>query len=257
MRAAALAAVLIAGSLAVSLPTEIQGQSLKPSIEQQLQFQYPPTKLAADKLRIAQPGTVLVVQMNGMAASPLDEFAFANTYKDGRIRRSAASALIHDARRLRELLAGDRVYLLKTEVKDAGIVFSVQSCIACDGSQVDLMQMAYRASLTFQFPKGYLETADFARIQRTIGEVFALAGAPNANTQPNPAPVVSGGAQSVQQAPPAPRPEPVRIGLGQTTEQVVASLGQPGKVIDLGNKKIYVYSDLKVTFVDGKVSDVQ
>ena len=49
----------------------------------------------------------------------------------------------------------------------------------------------------------------------------------------------------------------MKIGLGQTTDQVVASLGQPDKVVDLGSKKIYIYKDLKITFVDGKVSDVQ
>jgi hypothetical protein len=38
---------------------------------------------------------------------------------------------------------------------------------------------------------------------------------------------------------------------------VAASLGQPGKAVDLGSKKIYIYKDLKITFVDGRVSDVQ
>ena len=38
---------------------------------------------------------------------------------------------------------------------------------------------------------------------------------------------------------------------------VVAILSQPEKVVDLGAKKIYVYKDMKITFTDGKVSDVQ
>jgi hypothetical protein len=182
--------------------------------------------------------------MNGMAASPLNEFAFANTYKDGRIKRSAASALIHDARTSRELQVGEKVYLLKTEVKDSGIVFSLQSCIACDGSDVDLVQMAYRASLTFQFPKAYWETTDFAQVQRTIGQVFAFAGRGGANPQP--------GMDS-----PVPQAEPARIALGQTIGEVTANLGRPDKMVDLGSKKIYIYRDLKITFLDGKVSDVQ
>ena len=33
--------------------------------------------------------------------------------------------------------------------------------------------------------------------------------------------------------------------------------GQPEKTVNLGSKQIYVYKDLKVTFVNGKVSDVQ
>jgi hypothetical protein len=38
---------------------------------------------------------------------------------------------------------------------------------------------------------------------------------------------------------------------------VEAISGKPDKVIDLGAKKIYVYKDLKITFTDGRVSDVQ
>src|ERR1017187_6927008 len=216
MRATTLAAVLIAGSVPASLPAAPEGQGQKPNIEQQLQSQYPPTKLAGDKLRIAQPGSVLLVQMNGMSASPLNEFAFTNTYKDGRIKRSVASTLIHDAKTSRELQVGEKVYLLKTEAKDSGIVFSLQSCIACDGSEVDLVQMAYRASLTFQFPKGYLETTDFAQIQRTIGQVFTFADGGSTIAQPNMDPPMPPIAQPAPQPRPAPRAEPVRIALGQT-----------------------------------------
>jgi hypothetical protein len=50
---------------------------------------------------------------------------------------------------------------------------------------------------------------------------------------------------------------PVSIALGQTVDQVVAAMGQPKSVVDLGTKKIYVYPDVKVTFRAGKVSDVQ
>jgi hypothetical protein len=45
--------------------------------------------------------------------------------------------------------------------------------------------------------------------------------------------------------------------LGQTIDEVVAVFGQPEKIVNLGSKQIYVYKDLKVTFVKGKVSDVQ
>jgi hypothetical protein len=50
---------------------------------------------------------------------------------------------------------------------------------------------------------------------------------------------------------------PVTISLGQSIAEVEAINGKPDKVIDLGAKKIYVYKDLKITFTDGKVSDVQ
>jgi hypothetical protein len=38
---------------------------------------------------------------------------------------------------------------------------------------------------------------------------------------------------------------------------VVAALGQPVKKAKVGTKDIYYYKDLKVTFVNGKVKDVQ
>ncbi|HUO31549.1 MAG TPA: hypothetical protein VMU80_20160 [Bryobacteraceae bacterium] len=55
-------------------------------------------------------------------------------------------------------------------------------------------------------------------------------------------------------AAPAEAPE---VKIGQSIDQVVAAFGQPTKTVNLGAKKIYVYKDLKVTFIDGKVSDVQ
>ena len=54
----------------------------------------------------------------------------------------------------------------------------------------------------------------------------------------------------------APAP-PARISLGQSIDSVALTLGEPQKVVDLGAKQIYVYPDLKVTFTDGKVSNVE
>jgi hypothetical protein len=59
--------------------------------------------------------------------------------------------------------------------------------------------------------------------------------------------------QAAQQA----QPEPQTIQLGQTPDQVRTALGQPDKIVNLGAKQIYVYKDLKITFVSEKVSDVQ
>lgn len=47
------------------------------------------------------------------------------------------------------------------------------------------------------------------------------------------------------------------ISLGMTFEEVERVLGRPRNTADLGAKKIYVYKDLKITFLNGKVSDVQ
>jgi hypothetical protein len=51
--------------------------------------------------------------------------------------------------------------------------------------------------------------------------------------------------------------EPPTVALGQTPDQVAAALGKPKSIMDLGAKKIYVYPDMKVTFNDGKVTDIK
>jgi hypothetical protein len=54
-----------------------------------------------------------------------------------------------------------------------------------------------------------------------------------------------------------PAAPPVSIDMGQTVDQVVASMGQPVRKATVGAKTIYFYKDMKVTFTGGKVSDVQ
>jgi hypothetical protein len=50
---------------------------------------------------------------------------------------------------------------------------------------------------------------------------------------------------------------PQSVSLGMTIDQVVGLLGQPTLVGDLGSKKIYSYGNMKVIFIDGKVTDIQ
>jgi hypothetical protein len=56
--------------------------------------------------------------------------------------------------------------------------------------------------------------------------------------------------------PPADAPPPT-IALGQTIEQVSSAFGQPLKMAKLGAKEIFYYKDMKVTFTNGKVSNVE
>lgn len=52
-------------------------------------------------------------------------------------------------------------------------------------------------------------------------------------------------------------PATITIEPGQTVDQVTAALGQPAKIIDLGAKKTYIYTDTKIHFTNGKVSSVE
>ena len=65
-----------------------------------------------------------------------------------------------------------------------------------------------------------------------------------------------GSAPASPDAPAAPA-QPASVELGQTTDQVTAALGAPTRIANLGPKVIYYYSGMKVTFKEGKVSDVQ
>jgi hypothetical protein len=58
-------------------------------------------------------------------------------------------------------------------------------------------------------------------------------------------------------APAAPAPAATTLNLGQSPDEVKAALGEPKNIVDLGSKKIYIYKDLKVTFNNGKVTDIQ
>jgi hypothetical protein len=58
-------------------------------------------------------------------------------------------------------------------------------------------------------------------------------------------------------AAPAPAGPPATISMGQSIDDVKASMGQPTRIINLGPKTIYVYKDMKITFKAGKVSDVE
>lgn len=47
------------------------------------------------------------------------------------------------------------------------------------------------------------------------------------------------------------------VKLGQAIEQVDQVLGAPQKILKAGAEVIYVYQDLKITFENGKVVDLQ
>jgi chemotaxis protein histidine kinase CheA len=47
------------------------------------------------------------------------------------------------------------------------------------------------------------------------------------------------------------------VSLGQSIDQVRAILGPPQQIMDAGAKQIYVYRNVKITFINGRVSDIQ
>lgn len=178
----------------------------------------------------------------------------------------------------RDFVNGEKLYVTKITVdrgKDT-VEFDMISDSYGDAGR-------YKGSLKIQFPKKSVTSADLATLDATVAEVLKIQpedANTNAQQAPadnarQPAPAAGSAAPAAAAAPPqqadappppiAPPPPPAdeppappkAIALGQTKDQVVANFGQPKKTAKIGTKEIYFYDDLKVTFVNGKVSDVQ
>jgi hypothetical protein len=141
--------------------------------------------------------------------------------------------------------------------------------IDCDSCNNVSPTTFFKADVVFQFPKGTLANTSPSQVEDTIAGLLAIddsadqGGQQGGNNNDQQGGNQQGGNQQgggqggggqAQQAPPQ---EPVQIEKGQTPDQVKAAIGTPDKIINLGAKQIYVYKDIKVTFVNGKVSDVQ
>lgn len=103
-----------------------------------------------------------------------------------------------------------------------------------------------QASVRFQYDGG-LAGVTTRQVLDDIGEWLATEGEPRpvaVESRPAAEPRAAGRATST-------------IRLGQTQEEVTAILGPPEKQILLGAKTIFIYRDVKVLFVDGKVADAE
>jgi len=280
---------LIASSFAPSLFAACQ-QTAPPgsNLVQQLQAMYVATVMETSGLKVAQPGCTMVIQKDGVTANPFNSKVgsyYENTYEDGEVKGGAKSKLFGGASGIpglkatnKPLAAMDKVYLLKMEVVDKGIAFYVQTCGTCDPSAADPAHKPFRAKITVSFLKGFMTATDLPHIKQAVSEILAFpddaaaAGGQQVSQAGQAGAAPQAAAQAAPQAAPAPLPEiapppppedapapdPVTVGIGQTPDQVKAAFGEPTTKAKAGPKKeIWIYKNLKVTFIDGKVSDVQ
>lgn len=229
-------------SLFIAVAGNAQDHPTNSDILAGLQGQYTLTKTPSGNADISDPGSVLVAQKSNLIGSP--KLTFANNYKGGRIKQGLLDTIVTTGGENRTFQQGDKFYVNKIESKGNNVVFTLCSADLYDG-------IRYYLSVAFQFSKGYLVAGNLENIRQTIGEVFTIE---QTGGKPGSEPADSAAQQSPEQEQSA---QPVSIEIGQTIDQVVAILGQPEKTVKLGNKQIYVYKDLKITFIDGKVSDVQ
>jgi len=234
----------------------------KSVVQQKLGAEFKLTKVTADRSDIVTPGSILVLQKDGLTmCSVAAKAAPTSTYKNGKISLSFGAGLAWgmeagDTSQIpqRKFVAGEKFWITAFAVQDDGVVLQFYS----DPYQ----DTRYYGQLKIPYAKHSSPSPD--EVLKMVSEVITIQPDENAAASaPQPAPAPPPQQQAIAPIPPppppadAPPPQPKTISAGETKDQVVAILGQPQKVVTLGKKEIDYYPDMKVIFVQGKVSDVQ
>jgi hypothetical protein len=260
----------------------LTAQTTPTNIQQKLESDYTLSKAAADKSDIVTPGAVLVLKKDGLLMSATSTgSAASNTYHDGKITQGiwkiakmpGFGGLVSHSNpnanvQTRTFVAGEKFWVTKITVNSDSMVFELLSD--------PIFDVRFYSTLKFPF-KGALPTPEQA--DASVGEVLQVdqgdaaannkGGARNGGGGGNQPPPAAAPAEAAAPpapmapiAPPPPPPDaaaaaPKTIALKQTKEEVIANFGQPTKVVKLGTKEIDYYPDMKVTFVNNKVTDIQ
>ena len=244
-----------------------------PTLQEQLAAQYKVVKMGSDTsgYAVVDPGTLLAIQKGGILAVPYgDQNVLPTKYEGGAIHGPSGLSLMGrksimgrfgKEQTTHLFQVGDKVYPNKIEVNVAKDTVSL-GIVACDTCNKTDPPTYNKALIVFQFPKGSLVKAGAGEVEDVIGQVLTISddaqqGGDQGGQQQGGGQQGGGqgGGQQAQQE--QPQAEPQTIEKGQTPDQVTAAMGKPDKIVNLGSKQIYVYKDLKVTFLNGKVSDVQ
>jgi hypothetical protein len=232
----------------------------------------------------ASPGTVLTIEADGINAEPYPTMiTFENPVVDGQVKQRSKGLGLLRSSNSQVLQPGQKVYLTKinsssnSHEDDLKITFLTgDAVLATYGGNYSQYQTAkrYSGTLAFKLPKGALDTMSVDEASKMIEAVLSVNPAdqvrardsgtvarscePHCAVSTTTGTVVGNAVVSQAGAPaPAPTAAPATIALGQSIDQVTATMGAPQQIIDLGSKKIYKYPDMKVIFMNGKVSDVQ
>ena len=259
-----------------------------PTLQEQLAAQYKVAKMGSDSSgwSIVEEGTLLSLQKGGIKGSPYKtSFTRSATFQDGTVHAAADPAsgkasdmqkklcgvfkkcpttpdAVNDEQTTKLFAKGDKVYPTKIDVnldKDQ-VIMGIVACDTCNKTDPPTYN---KANVVFVFPKGSLAKVGAGEVEDTIGQLLSIsddaqqASGDQGGGQQGGGQQGGQGQQADQNQQPQPQAEPQSIEKGMTTDQVEGAMGKPEKIVNLGPKKIYVYKDLKVTFLNGKVFDVQ
>ena len=230
----------------------------------------------------ASPGTVFTIEADGINAEPYPTMiTFENPVIDGQVKQRSKGFGLLKSSNLQILQPGQKVYITKlngaSESHDDSLKLTILTTDAVlatytNGAYGGQYQAAkrYSTTLAFKLPKGALAQMSAEDASRMIEAVLSVNSAdqvrardsgtvarscePRCAVSTTTGTVVGG---AVVAAPAGMQPNTQTIAIGQTIDQVTATMGAPAQIVDLGPKKIYKYPDMKVIFVNGKVNDVQ
>lgn len=246
-------------------------QAQGPTLQEQLTAQYKLVKMGSDTsgYSVVEAGTLLAIQKGGILSVPYSDTSVLSTKYEGGTVHSPSALLskglgfgmkkFGKEQTTHLMPVGDKVYPTKVEVnvtKDT-VTMGIVACDTCNKTDPPTYN---KAQVVFQFPKGSLAKAGAGEVEETIGQLLSISDDTQQDQggQQGGGDVQQGGGQGQQGAAQAQQQaEPQTIQLGMTADQVQAALGKPEKIVNLGPKQLYIYKDMKVTFINGKVADVQ
>lgn len=278
----------VAAAILVTIVLAPLAKAQAPTLQEQLIAQYKLVKMGSDTsgYSVVDKGTLLEIKKGGILGVPYgDNNVPATRYENGAVKGPSGLAMMGRKSIMGRLgkeqtthlfASGDKVYPMKVEVNVAKDTVTL-GIVACDTCNKTDPPTYNKAQVVFQFPKGSLAGGNAGGIEDTIGQLLAVSddsqqqdqgqqgGQQDQGQQGQQAGQggggqgqgggqgggQAGGQQDQQQQ------EPAEIKLGMTMGEVESALGKPDRKANLGAKQIYYYKDMKITFNNGKVSDVQ
>lgn len=232
----------------------------KKALEQRLEIQWPRAKLTFLGDNISQPGAPLLLLQPGVLADR--DSHPTNEIVDGYLQRQSMSSQLGSS--VNQAIDPDRianrvtlpryvpVFVTGARVSDEAVTLQVATRAQFITENIDRAAIARfvdgtsvrgdaftkvdasirKAALVFRFGPS-LAQSSLDQIIDVIQRIIAPPDHPDA-------------------------PQPGRVAVGMSREQVIRNLGKPKTIVTLdGGREILVYDNLKITLHDGKVSDVQ
>jgi len=239
-----------------------------------LQKKYLLTQLTPDNQQVTKDGTTMVMKCAGVYTVPGNSIMEPdNTVQNGSLKGLSGFAKMTFLKMGTHVLqTGEKVYITKIESKGGSgdeLRFTILSADPMDSQSG---QQRFKGVVSFKFSKGYLDETPPEQIEEAVETIMAPDAGDDSQGNgnggqnqgppppaappppPRPAPAV---APAPPPPPPAPAGPPPTVSIGESSTQVLQALGMPLQMVDLGKKKTYIYKNMKIIFVDDKVSDVQ